>query len=103
MSKVMEIVRNKMDKTPEETIVITALLKRFNEQRLPRALELKDKVFAGEKLNDSDLMFLETVFKDAQYILKYSDKFPEYQSIVSKGLQLYSDITQKALENEKKS
>ncbi len=90
-----------MDKNSEDDIVITALLKRFTEHRLPQAREIEKKVFAGKKLNESELTFLETVFNDAKYIMRLSDKHPEYQEIMSKAIQLYKDITQKALENEK--
>lgn len=90
-----------MDKNPEDDIVISALLNRFTNHRLPRAQSLEKKVFAGEKLTDSELTFLETVFRDAQYIFQLSDKHPEYQEMMTKVIQLYTDITQKALENEK--
>jgi hypothetical protein len=89
-----------MDKNPEDEIVITALLERFNNQRLPRARSMEKKVFAGEKLNAQELAYLETVLNDAQYILRLTDKYPEYQEIVSKAIQLYMNITEKALENE---
>lgn len=90
-----------MDKNPGDEIVITALLERFTEHRLPRAMDLKKKVFNGAVLDNSDITFLDTIFKDAQYILKYSDKYPEYQKIVAQALELYTAITEKALENEK--
>lgn len=86
----------------EDAIIIAAMLKRFTDQRFPKVLDLEKKVLTGEKLNDSELSFLDIVFKDAQHILKLTDKYPEYQEIVSKALKLYSDITQKALENENK-
>jgi len=91
-----------MDQNSEDDITITTLLKRFTDIRLPKAHELEKKVLAGEKLSNSEMAFLDSVFKDAQYILRLSDKHPEYQGIVSKAIQLYSDITQKALENENK-
>lgn len=92
-----------MDKhSADDREMIAALTKQFNEQRFPRAMDIKKRVFDGEKLNDFDLAFLETVFKDAQYILRFTDKHPEHQALVSKALQLYTDITEKALENENK-
>lgn len=90
-----------MDKK-SENMKIALLLKRFTYERLPKALHLKEKVFAGEKLNDFEIAFLDTIFKDAQDIMQRAEKNAEYQEIVSKAVQLYSDITQKALENEKK-
>ena len=91
-----------MDKNAEDEVVIQALLKRFNNQRLPRALDIEKKVMSGAKLDGSDMEFLEMVFNDAQYILYLSDKHPEYQDIISRAIQLYADITKKALENEQK-
>lgn len=90
-----------MDKNPADEILITALAKRFNEERYPRALELEKKVSRGETLNEHDMVFLETVLNDAKYILRFSDKYPEYQDIMTKVVQMYSDITKMALENEK--
>lgn len=90
-----------MDKNPEDDIVISALIKRFTEIRLPRALDIEKQVLAGKTLNQFDLAFLDMIFQDAQYIFKLSDKYPEYQEMVAKTIQLYKDITAKALENEK--
>jgi hypothetical protein len=87
-----------MDKSDE--IMSAALLKQFTEKRLPRAFELEKKVLANKTLSESDLMFLEMVLNDAQYILRFVDKHPEYQEMASKAIKLYSDITQKALDNE---
>lgn len=89
-----------MDKKSED-MTILALLKQFSYERLPKALELKEKVFAGHTLNKLDIVFLDTVFKDAQYIMRLVDKHPEYQELASKATKLYTDITEKALENEK--
>lgn len=91
-----------MDKNIEDDMVIAALLKRFTNQRLPKALDLEKKVLAGEKLNNSELKFLDIVFNDAQYILRLTDKHSEYQEIMTKAIKLYTDITQKALENERR-
>ncbi len=91
-----------MDINPEDEIVIAALIKRFTEQRLPRAMDLKRKVEEGKKLENTEVDFLNTVLNDAKYVLRYSDKYPQYQELVTKGIQLYTEITEKALENEKK-
>ena len=83
--------------------VTQVLLDRLNNQRLPRALELKEKVDAGEPLGEYDLRFLDEVFADAQTIQPMVDRHPEYQPLVARIIHLYKEILDKALENENKA
>jgi len=93
-----------MSKYSEEIGGITIVLQRMETQRLPRALKLKDKVDSGERLSDADLAFLKEVFADTNRIDKgLIDRHPEYHSLVTRVLSLYTEITEKALENEKKA
>ena len=79
---------------------IQVLLERLEKWRLPRALELKARVDAGERLNDSDIQFLKNVFEDASTVQRMAAKNPKYQPLVSQMMSLYDEITRKALENE---
>lgn len=81
---------------------IQALLERFNKERLPRAIEIKERVDQGECLTDYDIEFLERVFRDSNENRQYYAKFPEYMDIVSNSIHIYEDIMAKALENEQK-
>jgi len=83
--------------------VIFALVDRFNKQRLPRALELKERVDKGERLSEQDIAFLDQVFKDANHIKPLVEKHPEWQDLAARAMGLYKEITEKALENEKES
>lgn len=91
-----------MSNPTEDAGVIQTLLDRLNSQRLPMALTLKDKVDQGETLSDHDIRKLEEVFADARKIQPLVDRHPEYHDLVARILNLYSEILERALENEKK-
>jgi len=81
--------------------LITALVKRAVDIRLPRAEALKAKVDAGGLLDDRDVAFLEEIFHDAQSVTgPLMDQHPEYREIGLRMLGLYKEITAKALENQ---
>lgn len=81
--------------------LVTALIDRFEKIRLPKALELKEKVDNGETLNDIDIAFLDEVFADAGKLKPLLDRHSEYHKLVGQAMSLYQDITEKALQNEK--
>lgn len=90
-----------MTEVPKDTGIAMALLERMRTQRLPRAFALKEKVDRGERLDDGDLAFLHEVFETAEQLKPMVDRHPEYQNIYTSALELYKEITDKALENEK--
>ena len=92
-----------MAKSSDDEGTIQVLLERLDKWRLPRVLDLKEKIDGGETLNDSDLAFLDRVLEDANSIMPLADRNPEYQALAVKIVALYNDITKKALENEKGS
>jgi len=89
-----------MSNKADDAGVIQVLLNRFNEQRLPRALLMKEKVERGETLEKFEVDYLAEVLVDVRAIHGLIERHPEYQEIVTKGLNLYKEITEKALANE---
>ena len=92
-----------MSKSSKDTGVMAVLVERFEKQRLPRALALKEKVDRGEVLDKSDIEFLEQVFEDSQHIGALVDRHPEWEPLVARAARLYKEITDKALSNEEAS
>ena len=81
-----------MSNKADDAGVIQVLLERFNEQRLPRALLMKEKVDRGETLEKFEVDYLAEVLKDIQSIRGLVERHPEYQELVAKGMALPSTI-----------
>ena len=90
-----------MSNSSEDLGVIQALLERLEKHRLPWALDLKDRVDAGECLSDFDMGQLEEVFATASKIEPLLERNPEYRQLAARMIRLYNEITARALENEK--
>lgn len=92
-----------MSDKASDTGIIETILERLNDYRLPRLLELKERVGAGEAITDNDMQLLERVMEDARAIHPVIDRNPEVQPIYAQVTALYAEITTKAVENEGKS
>ncbi len=90
-----------MSEVSKDAGVIAVLAKRMVEERLPKALAMKERVDKGGVLNDLDLAFLEQIVNDAGQLRPLMEKDPRVKELAGQMLQLYRGITEKALENEK--
>lgn len=90
-----------MTNASKDAGLIQVLAERFETQRLPRVLSIKEKVDEGKVLDKFDIELLEQIFKDANTIKPLLDRHPEWQPLAARMIGLYKDITDKALENEK--
>jgi hypothetical protein len=84
----------------KQTGVIAVLAKRMVEERLPKALALKERVDKGDVLNELDLNFLEQVVKDATAVKPLMRDDPRVLEVAGRMMELYREITEKALANE---
>jgi hypothetical protein len=92
-----------MSHSTKDTGLIAVLLDRLEKWRLPRLLALKEKVDAGERLDNEELNFLEDAIMDSKNFMTVIDRHPEYQSLAAQVVKLYSEISEKALQIEKGS
>ena len=87
------------DQTDDATLQV--LLERLVKFRLPRTLDIKQRVDAGERLSDSEIGFLSQALEDAQAAVKFVARHPEVHALGAQIAQLYDEIVRKALENER--
>ena len=80
--------------------MLAVLVERLENQRLPRALDMKAKVDQGERLDEFDLALLEEVFTDVVALKPLIERHPEYEQIFGKMMALYHEVTEKGLANE---
>ena len=90
-----------MAEVSKETGTLAVLAKRMVEERLPKALALKERIDKGGLLNDLDLAFLEQVVKDAAAIKPLLKDNQRMTDVAASMVKLYKEISDKALENEK--
>ena len=90
-----------MDQNTEDTGTLAALMIRMKEYRLPRAKRMLACVNAGEKLSDSDIDFLKRVYNDSRANQPLVARHPEYHKLISQAIDLYTEIIDKGLENER--
>jgi hypothetical protein len=91
--------------TPDKDLgIVSVLIKRFEEERLPAILSIKKKVEAGETLNDGEIEFLrravEAARSDGLWLLL--ERHPEYQDLAASVFSTYRRIVEQVLENEKR-
>ena len=89
-----------MTMSTKDLVIAQVLLQQLNEQRLPHALKMKDRVDKGELLTDYDQEFLKEVAEEARFIPALLEKQPQFKPLAEQVLSLFDHITAKGLENE---
>ena len=92
-----------MSKHEHRQGLLSVLVERFESQHLARALSLKHAVAAGERIGEYDRAFLEAACREALESKHVVDGFPQYQPLFLRTVHLYREISDRALENEKKA
>lgn len=81
--------------------LMTVLLQRYQNQRLPRALALKAKVDRGDTLDNFDTSFLMEVLDGVSEIKPILERHPECRKLATSMVSFCNVITEKGLQNEK--
>jgi len=83
--------------------IAQVMLQRLNEQHLPYALKMKDRVDKGELLTDYDQEFLKEVAQEGRFIRALLERQSQFKPLAHQVFSLVEHITAKGLENEKAS
>jgi hypothetical protein len=87
----------------DELAVIYLLIERFEKQRLPRLLAIKQRVDKGGLLSESDILFMYEIAQDAQRSKRLIDRHPEWHKFCAEVIHLFEEVAGKVLDNEKHS
>lgn len=90
-----------IEQTKKDAGTIAALMLRLKETRLPRAKQLLEKVKGGDRLSDGDIRFLKRVYEDNRSSQSLLKRNPEYYGLITRFIDLYTEIITRGLENEK--
>jgi hypothetical protein len=91
--------------TPDKDLgIVSVLLKRFEEERLPGIMSIKKKVEGGETLDDGEIEFLRRFFEQARAngLWRLLERHPEYQDLAGSVFSTCRRIVEQDLENEKR-
>ena len=76
------------------------LLKRLNEELLPQALSMKQRVDKGERLTEYDRRILAQVAEDSRVILPLVERLPQFKTVADEAMSLFAYIAAKDRDNE---
>ena len=88
---------------PIDDATVQVLLERLVKFRLPRTLDIKQRVDAGERLTDSELGLPDEHAGRCAARGAGRGASPEIHALGAQIVQLYDEIARKAVENEKRA
>jgi hypothetical protein len=91
-----------METDIETQVVAELILRDFEGYRLPRAIDLKQQVDAGEQLTESDIEFLEDMLRDIERSADLLELRPDLQVMRNCAAHLYDEIITQALQGERR-
>lgn len=83
-----------------DTGVILVMIQRFERQRLPRIIKIKERLDDGNRLTEFEIEYMSEALQDARSLLPYLDRHQEYKPLFARVIHYYKVIADKALANE---
>jgi len=98
----LDIPQFNRDEERDEAGVSQVLIEEFVEDRLPVLLGFKAEVDAGKTLSAGEVELMSRIVEKAEDFNHFVYEFPEYEELMARLIDLYDEISQKALENERR-
>ena len=93
-----------MLETANGTGAMVMVMSRLHRYRLPRIMAIKEALDRGETLDEWSTAYLKRVLEDARQVISFIiEKHPEYHNLYGRVASFYKQLTDKALENAKRS
>jgi hypothetical protein len=93
---------SKLSKEDAEAGTIYVLLKRGVEKRIPNVLAIKERLEKGGTLSDLEITHLDEILSDSRKMQEMVGRHPEFHELAAKMINLYTEITRMAVDNEAK-
>ena len=90
-----------MEQKDKEEGVVQVSVQHFEQQVLPRVVEIKQKLDDGDTMNEFDIEVVTEALQDAHNFLPHLEEHPEYKALFSQIVHYYKLITDEALDNAK--
>ena len=88
------------DPKTADQATIAALMTRFKDYRLPRAERLLERMRKGEKLTGYDIYWLKAVHRDGVRSRPLVRRNPEYNDLIVRAIDLFTEIIELGVHNE---
>ena len=90
----------RLDQEEIDSGTLAAMMLDLEENLLPRALRLLDRVNNGELLSEEDIQFLKEAYEDSRANESLVERHPEYCKLIARSMGLYTEIINKGIANE---
>ena len=81
--------------------ILTVVLKMLKQEHIPRLQRMMKRLNQGEKLSAYEIHDLKRIYDSTMKNFRLVERNPEYMELAMRYIELYTDVVNKAVENDK--